>query len=362
MNILIDINHPAHVHLLRNAYHELKGKGHEIIVTVKDIPSAQALMDSEGIPYINLGRKDDSLAKKGFDQLIYDWRIWKLVHKHKIVLGIGSSINIAHVSRLSKMKSIILDDDDDAVEPLFVKYAHPFADLILTPDSIQRKAKQTINYPGTHELAYLHPRRFEPDAAILQEIGVKEGEKFFIVRFNAFKAHHDVGVKGLSIEGKRRLIKTLSQYGKVFITTERNIDEEFLPYQLKVSQEKVHSLMYYATMFIGDSQTMTSEAAILGTPAVKCNSFAGRLAVPNELEERYGLCYAFLPEDEEKFHAKIEELLRMTDLKAEWAKRREKFLEEKIDVSAFFVWMIENWPGSIEKARKGDEEFWKQFK
>lgn len=173
------------------------------------------------------------------------------------------------------------------------------------------------------------------------------------MRFNAFKAHHDVGVKGLSIEGKRRLIKTLSQYGKVFITTERNIDEEFLPYQLKVSQEKVHSLMYYATMFIGDSQTMTSEAAILGTPAVKCNSFAGRLAVPNELEERYWLCYAFLPEDEEKFHAKIEELIAMPDLKAEWAKRREKFLEEKIDVSAFFVWMVENWPGSIEKARKG---------
>ena len=127
MRILIDINHPAHVHLLRNAYHELKGKGHEIIVTVKDIPSAHALLDSEGIPYINIGRKDDSLAKKGLDQLIYDWRIWKLVRKHKIELGIGSSINIAHVSQLSKMKSIILDDDDDAVEPLFVKYAHPFA-------------------------------------------------------------------------------------------------------------------------------------------------------------------------------------------------------------------------------------------
>ena len=362
MRILIDINHPAHVHLLRNAYHELKACGHEIIVTVKDIPSAQALMDSEGIPYINIGHKDDSLAKKGFDQLIYNWRIWKLVHKYGIELGIGSSINIAHVSMLSKMKSIIMDDDDDAVEPLFVTYAHPFADVILTPDSIKRMAKQTINYPGTHELAYLHPKRFMPDEKVLNELNLKEGEKFFIVRFNAFKAHHDVGVKGLSIEGKRRLVNTLSQHGKVFITTERNIDDEFLPSQLKVSQEKVHSLMYYATMFIGDSQTMTSEAAILGTPAVKCNSFAGRLAVPNELEERYGLCYAFLPEDEEKFHAKIEELLSMPDLKAEWEKRRKKFLADKIDVTAFLTWFLENYPESAEEARKADEEFWKQFR
>lgn len=362
MNILVDINHPAHVHLLRNAYHELKSKGHEIIVTVKDIPSACTLMDSEGIPYINIGHKDDSLAKKGIDQLIYNWRIWNLVRKNKIELGIGSSLNIAHVSRLSNMKSIIMDDDDDTVEPLFVRYAHPFADVILTPDSIKRKASQTIYYPGTHELAYLHPQRFTPDEKILNELNLTKGEKFFIVRFNAFKAHHDVGVKGLSIDGKRRLIKTLSQYGKVFITTERNIDEEFLPYQLKISQEKVHSLMYYATMFIGDSQTMTSEAAILGTPAVKCNSFAGRLAVPNELEEKYGLCFAFLPEEEEKFHVKIEELLAMPNLKKEWTKRREKFLADKIDVTAFLTWFIENYPQSAEQARHADTEFWKKFK
>ena len=120
--------------------------------------------------------------------------------------------------------------------------------------------------------------------------------------------------------------------------------------------------MYYAMMFIGDSQTMTSEAAILGTPAIKCNSFAGRLAVPNELEEKYGLCYAFLPEDEEKFHAKIEELLSMPDLKAEWVRRRERFLADKIDVTAFLTYFIENYPQSVAETRHADAAFWKRFK
>lgn len=361
MNILFDIGHPAHVHFLRNAYDDLVKHGHKVYVTVKDIPSAIQLLDLYRIPYYLEGKKHDSLEMKAVDQIIYDAKLWWFVIRHRIDIGVRG-ITLAQVSRLSKMASILPDDDDDEVEPLYAKYAHPFADVILTPDSIKRKAKQTIYYPGTHELAYLHPNRFQPEEAVIRELGIKADEKFFVVRFNAFKAHHDVGVKGLSIEGKRRLIKTLEQYGRVFITTERNIDDEFLPYQLKVSQEKVHSLMYYATMFIGDSQTMTSEAAILGTPAVKCNSFAGRLAVPNELEERYGLCYAFLPEEEEKFFQKIDELLAMPDLKKEWAKRRAHFLSEKIDVTAFLTWFLENYPSSAEQARKADEVFWAKFK
>ena len=343
MNILLDINHPAHVHLLRNTYHALKEKGHTLYVSVKDIPAAKELLAHYGIPYICIGEKDDSIARKGLDQLLYDWRIWRFVRKHRIDMGVGTSVTLAHVSRISRMKSIILDDDDDEVEPLFVKYAHPFGDVILSPDCIRRKAKQTVYYAGTHELAYLHPKRFRPDESVLEEVGLKKGEPYFIVRFNAFKAHHDVGAKGLSKEGKRRLIALLAKHGRVFITSERDIEEEFKAYQLHIAQEKIHSLMSYATMFVGDSQTMTSEAAVLGTPAVKCNSFAGHLAVPNELEQKFGLCYAFLPEQEEAFYEKIESLLAMPDLKAEWARRREKLLQDKIDVTEFLTSFIENY-------------------
>lgn len=341
MKILFDINHPAHVHLLKNTYFALREKGHRLYVTVKDIPAAEALLTSYGIPYICIGRKNDSIAQKGIDQLRYDWRVWRLVQQEDIEIGVGASMTIAHVSRLTKMKSILLDDDDDAVEPLFAKYAHPFADVILSPDSIMRRAKQTVYYPGTHELAYLHPNRFTPDKTVLRTLGMTEKDRYFVVRFNAFKAHHDEGAQGLSMDGKRRLVQLLSQHGRVFITTEREIDPEFRSYQLQLPQNQVHSLMCFATMFVGDSQTMTSEAAVLGTPAVKCNSFAGRLAVPNELEQKYGLCYAFLPEQEEAFFAKIEELLAMPALKQEWQKRKERMLREKTDVTAFLTEFIE---------------------
>lgn len=342
MNILIDIAHPAHVHLTRNAYNILIHKGHKVFVTVKDIPSAIHLLNNFNIPYIYLGKKNDSLWGKAFSQVIFNLRILFLVWVNKIDLGFGSSLTLTHVSRLSKMKSIILDDDDDEMEPLFVKYAHPFADVVLTPSCVQRKSNKSMFYDGYHELAYLHPKRFLPDINVLNEIGISENEIFFVVRFNAFKAHHDVGVQGLSIDDKRKLIHLLEQKGKVFITTERNMDDEFKKYQLTLSPEKIHSLIYYANMFVGDSQTMTTEAAILGTPALKLNSFAGKLSVPNELEKKYKLCYSFLPSQRDAFFDKVNEIIDNKNVKTEWSGKLNNFFKDKIDVTAFYVSFIES--------------------
>ena len=155
------------------------------------------------------------------------------------------------------------------------------------------------------------------------------------------------------------MIKDLKSHGKIFITTERKIEPELKKYQLKISPEKIHSLMYYATMLIGDSQTMTSEAALLGTPAIKCNSFAGKLSVPNEIEHKYGLCYSFLPEHFEKMVDKIKEILRIQNLKQEWQHRRQKMLADKIDVTGFLVWFIENYPQSVKTMKDNPDYQWK---
>lgn len=347
MNILIDIAHPAHVHLIKNTYYELMNNGHKVIVTVKDIPSAIKLLNILEIPFIYLGGKSDSLIGKAFLQLKFNYLLWKVVLRENIDIAFGSSLTIAQLSKYTKVKSIILDDDDDDVEPLFVKYAHPAADHILSPACTIRRTQKMIGYSGYHELAYLHPNRFNPDESVLSEIGVLPGEKYFILRFNAFKAHHDVGVQGLSLENKRQLISLLERYGKVFITTERNIDDEFKPYQLKVSPDKAHSLMYYATMLVGDSQTMTSEAAVLGTPAIRCNTFVRRISYLEEEEFKYNLTYGFLPENSDSLFLKINELLEMPNLKNEWKNRRENMLKDKIDVTAFLTWFIENYPESV---------------
>jgi uncharacterized protein len=356
MNILIEIGHPAHVHKLAPTIHILTGKGHKVMVVTKEIHSVVFLLKQFGIPFQVIGMKKDSLAGKGIMQLWYNLYCYILLKREKIDLMIGC-VTASYMTRLTKIPSILLDDDDDEVEPLLVKYIHPYLTEILSPSALagNRHRKDTIYYPGYHELAYLHPNRFTPDESILEEIGLKPGDPYYVVRFNAFKAHHDIGVHGLTIESKRRLIAQLETAGTVFITSERNLDEEFRKYQLLLSPEKIHSLIYYATLLIGDSQTMTSEAAILGTPAVKCNTFAGKLAVPNELEQKYRLCYSFLPEESEAFFAKIDELLHVSDLKSQFLTRKNKMLDDKIDVTAFYAWFIENYPASAGMVRENPE-------
>jgi len=363
LNILIDIGHPAHVHYYRNLAKELSLKGHNIVWSVKYLPIAMQLLDYYGFSYHVLPKKSDSITGKFFKQLQYSYKILRICRKYDIDIAIGTSATIAHISKLSRVKSIIFDDDDDKVQPIATIFINPFADALLSPDVLKgkRKRKDAVYYSGYHELAYLHPRRFTPDPNVLKELGLSENEPFFILRFNVFKAHHDIGAQGLSLDQKLQIVEILKPHGKVFVTTERNTEPELLEYKLKVSPEKAHSLMAYATLFLGDSQTMSSEAAILGVPSLRCNSFAGRISYLEEEEKKYGLTYAFLPEDFNKMLIKVKELLNMPDLKKEWQERRHVMLSDKIDVTAFWVWFVENYPES-KKIMKGTPEYQYRFR
>jgi len=363
MRILIDIGHPAHVHLYRNFIKEMQARGHQFWIIVKNVESSKKLLRIYNIPFIEIGEKKDSLLGKGLKQLRYNWILQGVVRKNSISIGLGSSITVPHVSKFTKMCSVVFDDDDDQVELLFTYFAHPFSDFLLSPDVLKNKRRKqsTIYYSGYHELAYLHPNRFLPDPEVLREINVNKDEMFFILRFNAFKAHHDLGISGLSLEDKKRLIIKLIGKGKVFITMERELEPEFEKYRLKISPEKIHSLIYYATMLIGDSQTMTSEAAVLGTPAIRSNSFVGRISYLEEEEHKYGLTFGFLPDQTDAMFAKIDELLAMPDLKEEWQRRRTKMLSDKIDVTAFMVWFVENLSDSA-KIMKEDPRYQYNFK
>ena len=344
MNILIDIGHPGHVHLLRGVAEELKRRGHVVYYSVRDIPVAKRLMEHYGMtPWLDLGGKKDSLIGKAWTVARQDANILHFVRKHHIDIGLSCGLVLSQVSQLTRMRSFVFDDDDDAAEPLVVKYSHPYSAAVFTPDCITRKAKQAVYYHGTHELAYLHPNRFTPDPTVLRHAGLAEGKRFFIMRFVALKGHHDVGQHGLTLDQKKALVDLLKTHGRVIITSERAIEPEFEPYRLPVPPEEIHSLMAYSSMFVGDSQTMTSEAAVLGVPALKCNTFAGRLSVPNMLEQKYDLCYAYTPDRFEEMLEHIKQLLarKPEELKNEWQAKRQRMLEDMIDPTEFFVKYIE---------------------
>jgi hypothetical protein len=231
---------------------------------------------------------------------------------------------------------------------MFARLTYPFADIIVTPDVLPDDlGKKHVKYPSYQELAYLHPNHFTPDPKILEELGVDEGEPYSILRFVSLQAAHDKGQRGLSLDAKRALVKLLGNYGPVFITSERTLPPEFEPYRIAIAPHRVHDALAFASIFVGDSQSMTIEAAVLGTPAIRCNTFVGRCPVIEELEHRYGLTFGFLPGTVDKMLLTIEELLKNKELREKWRIRQQEMLEDKIDLTMWMVNFVENYRISV---------------
>jgi hypothetical protein len=110
-------------------------------------------------------------------------------------------------------------------------------------------------------------------------------------------------------------------------------------------------MIAFSTMLVTDSQTVTTEAACLGVPVVRCNSFVGEDDMGNfiELEKKYGLIFSF--QKSADAITKAGKLLDDTDLKPEWRERRNRMLNEKVNMTEYLVDMIETWPKALESMK-----------
>ena len=174
-----------------------------------------------------------------------------------------------------------------------------------------------------------------------------------IMRFVSWKASHDLGHTG--IRDQTGLAGQMEDYGRVIITSEKPLIPALEKYRVPVPVEKIHDLMYYATLLYGESATMASECAVLGTHAIFCD-FAGR-GYTEEEERLYGLVYNFRLdiESQQRSREKAVELMQRPGLKEEGRQKRSVLLREKIDVTAFFLWFIEHYPESFTLMRESPE-------
>lgn len=338
MKIIIDISHPAHVHFFRNAYHIWQDHGHQVKLAARDKDVTLRLLDDYHYPYEVMSKKGSGLIGLSLELLTHANKLYKLARDFKaaVILEIGGTF-IVHVCKLLRIKGIVFTDTEHA--KLSNAITFPFATKICTPSSYRDDlGKKQVRYNGYQELAYLHPNYFTPNPESLAASGLQMGEKFFIVRFVSWGASHDVGQLGLSDEEKIRLVTGLSQHGKVLITSEGNLPSELESYKVRVSPTKIHDLMFYANMYVGEGATMASEAAILGTPSVYINPLgSGNL---DEIINQYHLMYHF--SESQPAIEKALALAEVENLKDEFRAKCKIMLKEKTDVTAWMVDFIES--------------------
>jgi len=245
------------------------------------------------------------------------------------------------LGKLFGIPSYVFFEDDFEAVPKFAKIAGPYATKLVCPQccSAWKWDYKKTGYQSYHELAYLHPNHFTPDAAKVKALQAG-GESYFILRFAQLTAYHDVGKSGITTGIAQQLIDLLLPHGRVYITSERPLEPQFEQYRIRISPLDIHHALYFATMYIGDSQTMTAEAAVLGTPAVRFNDFVGELSYLEELEHRFHLTRGIRTSNPAKLVEAVKELLAMPDLKGEWEQRRQAMLAQSTDLAQLMTTMV----------------------
>ncbi len=339
MKVLIDILHPAHVHFFRNFREEMIDSDHEIIITARQKDVALDLLDEYGITYQALSKQGRGVML-AVELLQRTWRLLEVVRAQKpdVMVGImGPSITL--VGRLTGTPAVVFYDTEFARQTNWFTY--PLAHSVCTPDCYQGRVRGNhVTYAGYHELAYLHPRRFEPDPAKVRAFGLDAEEPYSLLRFVSWEAVHDVNEKGLTLSQKRALIEELSSHGRVLISSEKNLPNEFESLQLRGPVSDIHHVLAHAEMIVGESATMASEAAVLGVPAVFIAT-TGR-GYTDDQQERYGLVDYFTEDRFDEAMTAIKARFAAGSPRALSVAARKQLLTEKIDVTRWMVDYIRN--------------------
>jgi uncharacterized protein len=341
--------HPSKYYLFRYTINYLKKTGHQVDIAIVKKDVLEDLVKQEGWEYVNLfpeGRRSKSTnsfsilfsTAINFFKTIY--RLHKFTKGKKYDLFITDDCLVI-TGWYSKTFSIFFTDNELSTVPESALFLIA-SDVVLAPQCVNlgKFESKKAGFRGYKELAYLAPDYFIPNPEILNYFNPVK-DPYSVIRLVAMTASHDMGIKGLSEDQLKKLIVLLKKYGKVFITSEISLNEQFAEYLINIEPQDISQVLYYADMFIGDSGTMTSEAAVLGTPAIMFHDFIGKLSVMSEKEEKYNLMHGFKTNQFADMLIKIEELLKMPYLKEKWRNRRNTMLEDMEDVNQFIITLLE---------------------
>lgn len=341
---LFYMGHPAHYHNFKYSIAGLIKKGHDVKVVARGKDVLFDLLKSEDWDLIKFNARKSS-GKLGMIKAIAGREIamLKIARNFKPDIMIGTDLVITHVGKLLNIPSVVVNEDDSAAIPLMAKLAFPYATAILAPNCCDQSPANSkkIGYEGYHELAYLHPDYFTPDRSNLPE-DFRESGAYFLLRFASLHAHHDAGRKGITDELALEIISTLESHGRIFITSERPFAERLEQYRLPVHPSKMHQVMAHASLYIGDSQTMAAEAAVLGVPSIRFNDFVGELSYLEELENKYNLTKGIRTDKPHQLLETVKEWVQTKNLKEIWEQRRQVMLSKTVDVTSFWMETFEN--------------------
>ena len=330
-------NTPAHVHIYKNAINSLAETKHDVLVMGRDYGCTKALLEYYDLPYQLYGKCGTAKSSLARELPRHFYNILRKTRRYDPDLIFGMGAYSAFAGAVTRTPVVaILDSEPTSFDHAVSK---PFTNVFLTPHAFQKDLGQKhYRFRGFKETAYLHPEVYENNTdTIKQQLQVGD-EPYIILRFNAFGSHHDVSHGGFTQSQKERLINELSQYGSVFVSNEGDDIEYEAVHgrRFDLHPAMMHDALANADLLVADTQTMVTEAALLGTPAIRANSFVGDGDMGNFLDlEANGLIYNL-----ETFDDVLEQAVAILEdpaIQSKWRTRRDEYLSDKVNLTEIIL-------------------------
>lgn len=338
MKILLDIGHPKDINLFRNVVPILRTRGHDIKIFARLKENSRQLLDDLNVEY-NSCKHYKSMIGKCFGLFANDLLLYNKAKKYKpdVFVSPGSPYS-AHVSKLLGKPHIAFSDTE--IAGLVTKLTLPFTEKIFTSTSFYLDlGPKHEKFKGYYELAYLNPKYFTPDEEVIHKYGLDTN--YIVMRLSTLSSHHDINAKGFGFNSEietESYIEEFENHGNVLIFKENTPYSIYRKNKIYINPTDFHSILYFARLFIGDGASMASEAAVLGVPSIYVSNT--RRGYLNELETKYDLVYTI--EDRKTALYKAKELLSDPQLNIKWKFKKDKMLDETVDVVEFIVEKIES--------------------
>ena len=349
MKILIDIGHPAHIHYFKNFIFKSIKDGNEIKIVARDKEVTIDLLKSYKLSYVSRGKGGNSFFKKliYFPYAIFKFLFESIKFKPDYFLAFGSP----YLPLTSFLYQIPLITCDDTEHDFISHYMYkPFSSLIITPAYFRKNlGNKHVRINSIFELGSLHPMFFTPDTNYLDNLN-PDAEKYAIIRFVEWNAIHDLNENGFSLKSKQKIVDELSNHMKVYISSEGKLPKSLEKFRIKTPPDRIHDFMSCAEIFIGDSGTMTVEAALLGTPAIMFSSSAKHQGNFISLTRDYSLL--IICEDQNDLLNLALNVIKNKNSKALWKKRSKKFMDNSINFTEFLLWLFEDYNNNSKKLIK----------
>ncbi|MEA2410596.1 MAG: uncharacterized protein QOC77_1157 [Thermoleophilaceae bacterium] len=290
MRIWVDLTNSPHVLVMRPLIEAMRADGHEVEVTARDFAQTIQLLERFGMEHTQIGRhRGSKLIDKAvglFDRSIALTR-WARKRRFDMAMGHGSN-DVSVAAKLLRVPAATAFDYE------WAKVQHTvncrLCRAVVVPKAIPEErlyrygARGKVRpYEGLKEEYYLAD--FEPDDAVLGELGLDRAEPIVVVRtppevslYHRFENDLFRGVLE-KLRGHQAVVlpRTEAQREELgraggFIVPERAIDAQ--------------SLIAFSDLVISAGGTMNREAVALGTPVY--TTFEGRLGAVDELLLREG--------------------------------------------------------------------------